>query len=132
MEKMAYFHFAMATNTRQLARLKVGFLIREILERFIMKKDSTLSPNRSIWIYSAHDSTIASLLNSLGLFEVKTIFIIQIQKIILRIHRFVSRFPTYRTMHLVCFSNCINPMAHFMLKFTINVSLVRTKCHWNL
>lgn len=71
MEKLARFWFAMPSNTRLLARLKAGFLIREILERFTMKKDSTLSPDRSLWIYSAHDSTVANVLNTLGLFEVR-------------------------------------------------------------
>lgn len=60
----------MDTNTKLLARLKVGFLIREIFERFTMKKDSTLTPNRVLWVYSAHDETIINLLNALNLFEV--------------------------------------------------------------
>lgn len=71
MEKLANICFTMATNTKQLARLKVGFLLREILDRFTMKSSSTLSPNRSLWIYSAHDGTIANVLNALGLFEVR-------------------------------------------------------------
>lgn len=57
-------------NTKLLARLTTGFLIREILERFTMKKDSTLSPDRSLWVYSAHDETIFRILMSLRLYEV--------------------------------------------------------------
>lgn len=60
----------MDTNTKLLARLKAGFLIREIFERFTMKKDSTLTPNRVLWVYSAHDETIINVLNALNLFEV--------------------------------------------------------------
>lgn len=60
----------MDTNTKLLARLKVGFLIREIFARFTMKKDSTLTPNRVLWMYSAHDETIINVLNALNLFEV--------------------------------------------------------------
>lgn len=70
MHKLANFCFAMDANTKLLARLKAGSLVREILERFTMKKDATLSPDRSLWIYSAHDSTIANVLNTLDLFEV--------------------------------------------------------------
>lgn len=76
MEKIAQFCFAMPSNTKLLARLKAGFLIREILERFTLKKDATLSPDRSLWIYSAHDSTVANVLNTLGLFEVRFVVLV--------------------------------------------------------
>lgn len=62
--------FQVSTNTPELARLKTGFLIREILDRFDQKISAKLSPDRSLWIYSAHDTTVANVLNSLGLFEV--------------------------------------------------------------
>lgn len=75
-EECAIFSHKMDTNTKLLARLKVGFLIRDILERFTMKKDSTLTPNRVLWMYSAHDETIINVLNALNLFEVlKFIFL---------------------------------------------------------
>lgn len=70
MEKVTRLWFRMDTSTKLMARLKYGFLIRDILERFTMKKDSTLSPDRSLHIYSAHDTTVANVLNSLGLLEV--------------------------------------------------------------
>lgn len=53
-----------------MARLKYGFLIEEILDRFSAKIGSTLSPDRNIWIYSGHDTTLAGVLNTLQLFEV--------------------------------------------------------------
>lgn len=62
--------FTSNTTTPILARLKIGFLFREILDRFEQKIESKLQPNRNLWIYSAHDSTIASVLNSIGLFKV--------------------------------------------------------------
>lgn len=70
MEKLAKFCSAITTNKKILARLRVGFLIREILERFTMKKDSTLSPDRSLWIYCSHDYALANVLNAFGLLEV--------------------------------------------------------------
>lgn len=76
MEKLAGFCGAMPTNTKLLARLKAGFLIREILERFAMKMNSTLSPDRSLWIYSAHDTTIGNVLNALGLFKVMCVYLV--------------------------------------------------------
>lgn len=36
---------------------------------FFMKRNSTLSPDRSLWIYSAHENTIIGFLNSVGLFK---------------------------------------------------------------
>ncbi|XP_035900613.1 prostatic acid phosphatase [Anopheles stephensi] len=61
--------FAVKTNTTQLARLKMGPLVKEMLQRFRSKAKGSLKPNRSVWIYSAHDVTVASLLNALRVFE---------------------------------------------------------------
>lgn len=69
LEELSGLAFQLSTVTTEMARLKSGFLIREIFDRFYNKISGDLSPNRSIWIYSAHDSTIANVLNALGLFE---------------------------------------------------------------
>lgn len=70
MEMLSARSLATNTSTPELARLKAGFLFRQILEHFSQKIESTLKPDRSLWFYSAHDSTITSVLNSIGLFEV--------------------------------------------------------------
>lgn len=70
MEYIAKFDYKTYADTPQLARLKSGFLLKEILEHFSQKINSTLKPNRSVWFYSGHDVTILNMLNSLGLFEV--------------------------------------------------------------
>lgn len=70
LEWIANFSFQESTDTIEMARLKAGFLLREILNRCNAKANSTLKPDRSIWMYSAHDTTIGNILNSLGLFEV--------------------------------------------------------------
>lgn len=67
---IAKYDFKLKTDTPQLARLSTGFLLKEIFERFAQKINKTLQPDRSVYIYSAHDSTVANLLNSFGLFEV--------------------------------------------------------------
>lgn len=64
--------FATNTYTRKLARFKSGPLLKEILERFRDKSKSKLKTNRSLWIYSAHDTTVANMLNTLNLFEYHT------------------------------------------------------------
>lgn len=70
MEFVSTYAMVHGSETPQMARVKMGFLLREILDRFKMKIQSKLQPNRSIWMYSAHDSTVAIILNALGLFEV--------------------------------------------------------------
>lgn len=71
MKYIAKFHLKLYTDTPLLARLKSGFLIKKIFDCFTQKMNSTLKPDRSLFLYSAHDVTIANLLNSLGLFEVR-------------------------------------------------------------
>lgn len=70
MEYIAKLHLKLFTDTKELAKLKSGFLIKEIMERFNRKTTSNLHPDRSLWLYSAHDITIGNVLNALGLFEV--------------------------------------------------------------
>lgn len=55
----------------QLVRLKSGFLIKDIFDRFAQKIDGTLQPtNRTLWVYSAHSTTIKLLFDGLGLSSV--------------------------------------------------------------
>lgn len=69
MEWISSKSFAVNAYTPQLARLKSGNLLKEMLDRFKNKTNSNLVPNRSLWIYSAHDTTVANILNTLGMFE---------------------------------------------------------------
>lgn len=70
MEYIAKFDYKTYADTPQLARIKSGFLLKQILEHFSQKINATLQPNRTVWFYSGHDVTILNMLNSLGLFEV--------------------------------------------------------------
>lgn len=63
-------HYKLYSYTPQIARLKYGVLLKEILEQFSMKLSGHMTPNRTVAIYSAHDSTLSNLLNMLGVFEV--------------------------------------------------------------
>ena len=62
--------FAIKAYTPLLARLKVGPLLKDMLDRFQNKTQGILSPDRSLYIYSAHDTTVANILNILGIFKV--------------------------------------------------------------
>ncbi len=69
MEYIAKLLMKSNADTPELARLKSGFLIKEMMERFNQKINSNLKPDRSLWLYSANDFTIANVLNAFGLFE---------------------------------------------------------------
>lgn len=71
MAKLSEYWLDQITGTTELKRLRSGFLLQEIFDRFKNKTLSQLSPvNRVMWLYSGHDSTITSVLNTLGLFKV--------------------------------------------------------------
>lgn len=69
MQEVSTYSFMIPTWNQQLKRLKTGPLVHEMITHMTEKAKNQLSPNRSLWIYSAHDSTIANLLNTLGVFE---------------------------------------------------------------
>lgn len=73
MERIATYHHSMPAATPRLARIKSGFLLKEILEHFSHKIRATLQPDRSLWLYSAHETTVANMLNGLGLLEVSAL-----------------------------------------------------------
>lgn len=63
--------YTLQSKHPQLARLKFGWLLRDIFERFEAKAAGQLVPvRRSMWMYSGHDVTIAGLLNTLGMYNV--------------------------------------------------------------
>lgn len=63
------FSFAVKAYTPLLARLKSGPLLKDILKHFKAKTLKQLIPDRNYWIYSAHDTTVANMLNTLGVFK---------------------------------------------------------------
>lgn len=64
---LAGLSFASRTIGKTLARLKAGPLLKEILEHARAKVKGALAQN--YWIYSGHDTTIANMLNTLGVFK---------------------------------------------------------------
>lgn len=70
LQKLYLFSAEQRIYTRQLARLRSGFLIREMLSHFTERMKKNHTSKTSLWIYSAHDITITSLLNVFGVFEV--------------------------------------------------------------
>ncbi|XP_031617280.1 prostatic acid phosphatase-like isoform X2 [Contarinia nasturtii] len=69
MENITNYKHSFYGSTTEMARIRPGFLFKEILERFSKKANGTLDPDRSLHLYSAHDITIANILGGLGVFD---------------------------------------------------------------
>lgn len=69
-QRLAFYWFRMFTATPEMKKLRSGYLLKEILDRFTNKTQTQLSPDRSLWMYFGHDNTVADMLNSLGVFNV--------------------------------------------------------------
>lgn len=70
LEYFAARFFESFTHTTEMKKAKAGFLIKEIFNRFKNKTLNLLHPDRSLWIYSAHDNTIINVLNALNVYQV--------------------------------------------------------------
>lgn len=71
LNKLAAYWYEIPTVTKEMQKLKSGFLLKEILNQFTDKMESKFTINQTLFMYFAHDVTIANMLHSLGLFEVK-------------------------------------------------------------
>ncbi|OXU18976.1 hypothetical protein TSAR_000201 [Trichomalopsis sarcophagae] len=61
--------FTVETYNTLLKRLKSGPLLKNMIEHMHQKSKGALTPDRKLWIYSAHDETVANLMNTLNIFE---------------------------------------------------------------
>nr|CAD7424088.1 unnamed protein product [Timema monikensis] len=61
--------FISAAGTEDLQRLSTGPLLKEIIANTQAKVNGTLSPDRGLYIYSAHDSNVVDLLQGLDVFN---------------------------------------------------------------
>ncbi|XP_055594300.1 lysosomal acid phosphatase-like isoform X1 [Uranotaenia lowii] len=53
--------------TDELKKIRGGAILKDLVEKLKAKRDGTLSPNRSLFFYSAHDAALSNLCNTLGL-----------------------------------------------------------------
>merc|ERR1719369_1937675 len=62
--------FTVNTLTQEMRRLKGGPFVQEMLAHFQSVVDKTLDPpNRKLFMYSGHDTTVAPILHTLGVFN---------------------------------------------------------------
>jgi lysosomal acid phosphatase len=70
-EKLRDLSFTMDTFTHEFKRLKGGPFVRQMVEHFDQVQDGSLEPKeRKIFMYSAHDTTVSTVLNTLGVFDI--------------------------------------------------------------
>ncbi|CAK9834163.1 Lysosomal acid phosphatase [Anthophora retusa] len=61
--------FTINAHNKILQRLKSGLLLGEMVDHMEKKSKNALTPNRKVWMYSAHDDTLANMLMTLNVFE---------------------------------------------------------------
>ncbi|XP_063242521.1 prostatic acid phosphatase-like [Bacillus rossius redtenbacheri] len=61
--------FIAEAGTTDLQRLSAGPMLKEIIENMQAKVNATLSPDRSLYVYSAHDSNVVNTLQALKVFN---------------------------------------------------------------
>lgn len=59
-------NLALLTETPFMKKVKGGAIITEIVDNMIKKRSRILAPERSIFIYSAHDVTLVNLMRALN------------------------------------------------------------------
>ncbi|RZC35945.1 venom acid phosphatase Acph-1, partial [Asbolus verrucosus] len=69
LEEAAGLYFEFATGNTVLKRYAAGFLLKKILDDSLSKKNGLLPENRKLFLYSAHDYNVGSVLHTLNVFE---------------------------------------------------------------
>jgi lysosomal acid phosphatase len=71
-EELRDLSFTVDTFNHELKRLKGGPFVKEVVEHFDQFESNTLDPpNRKMFMYSGHDTTVAPILHTLGVFDIK-------------------------------------------------------------
>ncbi|VDK55986.1 unnamed protein product [Cylicostephanus goldi] len=58
----------MKYHTEILRRLRGGPLLKDIIDRFVAKRNGVLGEKPKLYAYSAHDTTLAAMLSTLGIY----------------------------------------------------------------
>lgn len=69
-ENLALFWYELQTYSDEMKKIKAGYLLKIIFDRMKSKIQSTLKPDRSLYMYFGHDTNIIHILNSLGMYKV--------------------------------------------------------------
>nr|XP_018912827.1 PREDICTED: prostatic acid phosphatase-like [Bemisia tabaci] len=69
MKTVSSIAFMLPSLSQEMRRLKAGPLIGQITKHLEKKSRGKLTPDRKLWIYSAHDTTVAAVLMALNLYN---------------------------------------------------------------
>lgn len=136
-DKLSVIWFTGYIRTNDTLKARGGFLVREILERFKNKTMGILKPDRSLWIYSAHDNTLVNTLSILNIFDVKLTIFIQDSNCKCCLVDFCINESVYcfrgmeHHLELVFIWNCINldGIGSIMFKCFIAKIIQKSICH---
>lgn len=104
-----------ATHSTETKKIRSGFLLKEMLDRF--KEKILSSSEQLLYIYSAHDNVIINFLNSLNVYEVSKFLDDKFYAINCIIF-WMSRFSyIYHPMDLVFISSCIGVVRNTMCNY---------------
>lgn len=67
LQKIRAYSFVLMFGTEEMAKLKGGPLLKQMIENMELKKSGTLSTR--FFMYSGHDTTLAALMHSLNIFN---------------------------------------------------------------
>lgn len=62
--------YTVESYTPTLAKIRSGFLLKDILDRSTLKSNGTLSPDLSVMVYSSHDNVLSNLMYSMNISNV--------------------------------------------------------------
>ncbi|XP_050432750.1 prostatic acid phosphatase-like isoform X2 [Adelges cooleyi] len=69
LETIVIKNFELSTYNTVLKKLRSGPLLKEIVTHMYEKANGMLTPDRKLWVYSNHDFIIASLLNTMNIYN---------------------------------------------------------------
>ncbi|KAH8382152.1 hypothetical protein KR009_002078 [Drosophila setifemur] len=64
--------YTLFTETNLMKRIKGGAFLTEILNKMQNKRKRNMTPDRKIFLYSAHDVTLVNVMNALGILDQTT------------------------------------------------------------
>lgn len=125
-DKLSVIWFTAFIRTNETLKAKGGFLVREIFQRFKNKTLGILNPDRSLWIYSAHDNTLVNTLSALNIFDVKLIIILFIWDSIRKCCLIDDNWFYYTTTIFYCFRDMGHHMRPVFIWNCINQDTIRS------
>lgn len=75
-DQLINYWFPINAATTEMQMYKAGYLLQEIFTRCLNKSESKLTPDRTVWMYFAHDFIMIYVMKALGIYSVTVYFCI--------------------------------------------------------